>query len=84
VELAGSLVALVDCLETRAGSESAVVSSFKPTRSPSLTECPRTGLSLDASFPRQGQELNGSPKVGARNSVTTFRNPSLSSAGKTS
>ena len=38
MELAGSLVALVGWLETRARCDSAELSSFKPTRSPSLTE----------------------------------------------
>ena len=36
MELAGSLLALVDWLETGAECKSAVLSSSKPTRSPSL------------------------------------------------
>jgi hypothetical protein len=42
VELAGSLLALVDWLETGAECKSAVLSSSKPTRSPSLMETPRS------------------------------------------
>jgi hypothetical protein len=44
VELAGSLVAVADWLETGAGCKSAVLSSFKPTRSPSPIERSMTGL----------------------------------------
>src|SRR5882724_4647468 len=43
VELAGSLLALVDGLETQAGCESAVISPFKPAWSPSLGERNLTG-----------------------------------------
>ena len=38
MELAGSLLALFDALETATGCDSAVLSPFEPTRSPSLNK----------------------------------------------
>jgi len=48
VELAGSLVALVDWFERRAGCESARLSSFKSTRPPPLIGMTFHGLASNA------------------------------------
>jgi hypothetical protein len=44
VELAGSLVALVNWFERQPGCESTVLSSFKSTRPPPLIGMPHNGL----------------------------------------
>jgi hypothetical protein len=60
VELAGSLLALVDWLETGAGCKSAVLSSSKPTRPPPLIEWPCwAGLSATRELTGRSKTRNG-------------------------